>query len=133
MIDFSFGLRNPLIHFNKIYHNNCYEKAWTVSKNKVIDFHCGIINNVIVDFTFNLTFKTDHAGLHIFFGVLGFYFNFDFHDTRHWNDKENRWCLPSEEDMAFIESISELDNNDNKPQNPYEKMVEENFKKVVTD
>jgi hypothetical protein len=110
MIDFSFGLQNPLI--KKSIHNNCYEKDWKVSKNKVIDFHCGTINYIIVSFAFNLTFKTDHAGLHIFFGVLGFYFNFDFHDTRHWNNKENRWYLPSEEDMEFIQSISEFDNED---------------------
>jgi len=108
MIDFSFGLRNPLI--NNPIHNNCYEKNRKVSKNKVIDFHCGIINDIIVDFSFNLTFKTDHAGLHIFVGILGFYFNFDLHDTRHWNFKENRWYLPSEEDMKFIESISEFNN-----------------------
>ena len=47
-------------------------------------------------------FKTrgDHAGLTFFVELFGWLFEFNVHDDRHWNWKENRWNTPDEYEQA---------------------------------
>lgn len=44
-------------------------------------------------FQLNINFnrKTDHAGLHVIFEILGYVINFDIYDHRHWNFETDSW------------------------------------------
>ena len=45
----------------------------------------------IINVSFDLTTRKDHAGVCIGFGFLGYTAEFNFYDTRHWDYKRNRW------------------------------------------
>ena len=42
-------------------------------------------------FKIDITWKTDHAGISLWLGLLGFEVGLHFYDTRHWDCKNNRW------------------------------------------
>ena len=56
------------------------------------------------DFFWRFRTRGDHAGLSFHISIGRFLFEFNIHDTRHWNWKENRWLKPGE-----IEDIEEDD------------------------
>jgi hypothetical protein len=45
----------------------------------------------LVDCEFSITTRTDHAGLEIGLGLLGYGIGFRIYDTRHWNSDTNTW------------------------------------------
>ena len=48
-------------------------------------------------FELNVRWKTDHAGVSIWFGLLGFDVGLHFHDTRHWDNENDRWEVYEED------------------------------------
>ena len=87
MINLSFTLSNP---FSNRY--TCvYEKTGkTWMPHKFWEF--GIYkNSSIIGFTFDLTMRTDHAGFGIGFELFGWRVDYQFYDSRHWNDKTECW------------------------------------------
>ena len=40
---------------------------------------------------FRVAWMTDHAGVSLWLGLLGFDVGLHFHDTRHWDYENNRW------------------------------------------
>lgn len=45
----------------------------------------------LLDVTFRLTTRGDHAGLELVFGIFGYGVSFRIYDTRHWNSTTNAW------------------------------------------
>ena len=48
-------------------------------------------------FEFKIEWKTDHAGISLWLGLLGFDVGLHFHDTRHWDCENNRWEVYEED------------------------------------
>ena len=46
---------------------------------------------LLLDVETKWSFKTDHAGLSIGIGLLGYGISFRIYDTRHWNYETNSW------------------------------------------
>jgi hypothetical protein len=93
MISFSFNLINP---WGKRWKNIWCRAYNTPFKNKFIELEL-IKDTTIVSFMFRLATQTDHGGLNIELGFLGYSFNFNFYDNRHWSYEYNRYFNPGEE------------------------------------
>lgn len=46
----------------------------------------------VIHFQFHMTWKKDHAGLQLEFGLLNREILFTIYDCRHWNDQTNSWA-----------------------------------------
>ena len=86
MIYLNFNLANPFSH----RWANIWSRAYQLSKHKFIELEA-YKDNSIVSFTFRLTTRTDHAGLMLDIGFLGYTASFQYYDTRHWNEEEGRY------------------------------------------
>jgi len=88
MININFKIDNPFIdRFANLFNHNgmlTKYKAWEFEVLKV---------NCIVNFSLSLTTKTDHAGLQLEFGLLGYELCFIVYDTRHWDYDKNTWQI----------------------------------------
>jgi len=81
MINFSFNLTNPWSD----RFNNVWSRSYaTPFKNKFIELEV-YKDTSIVSFMFRLSTRQSHAGLDIDVGLLGYSFNFNFYDSRHWD------------------------------------------------
>lgn len=88
MIHVNFALSNPW-HKNKF--KNLFNKAWSVSKHKVIEFQILYADYDIVEAKLNLSFREDHAGLALALGIFGYSIDLHFYDTRHWDTEKGAW------------------------------------------
>jgi hypothetical protein len=50
-----------------------------------------IKNDNLLRFEFSFTTQTDHAGINLELGLLGYEIHFTFYDSRHWNSETNSW------------------------------------------
>jgi len=88
MIFIGFSLNNPFWEeiFQPIWH-----RYWKISKNKNLEIefykHSSLLG---FSFTFAPTAQ-DHAGVQFVIELLGYVFDFNFYDTRHWDYKNNCW------------------------------------------
>ena len=87
MISFSFNLSNPWSKRWKNVWNRAYK---TPFKNKFIELEL-IKDTTIISFMLRLATQTDHGGLSMELGVLGYSFNFNFYDNRHWDVGTGSW------------------------------------------
>jgi hypothetical protein len=87
MIYFGFNITNP---WSKRWENvwNCVYN--TPFNHKFIELEI-IKDACIVSCSFKLTTRTDHSGLYMDLGLLGYNFSFNFYDSRHWDYKNNCW------------------------------------------
>lgn len=88
MIYFNFNLANPFSH----RWENIKSRAYKLSRHKYVELEV-YKDNTIVSFTLRLTTRTDHAGLMLDVGLLGYTGSFNFYDTRHWNEEEGRYYI----------------------------------------
>ena len=51
----------------------------------------------LLHFEFRIAWKTDHAGVSLWLGLLGFDVGLHFHDIRHWDYENNRWEVYEED------------------------------------
>jgi hypothetical protein len=70
---------------------NYWEKTWLITKHKVIELEATKYSYNLFEFQFDWSIKTDHAGLNIVIGLLGYSAHFGLYDTRHWNYTTNAW------------------------------------------
>lgn len=70
--------------FNRSGATRWPHKFWEIEAMQV-----GIGN--IISFEFAWTRKTDHAGVRLGLGLLGFEAYGMFYDSRHWDDEKNDW------------------------------------------
>lgn len=71
-------------------------KVYMLVSTRGINFELSILN-ALLHFDFNIRWKTDHAGVSLWLGLLGFDVGLYFHDTRHWDYENNRWEVYEED------------------------------------
>jgi hypothetical protein len=87
MINIRFSLENPWWdRFDNIWcgHGKTpfKHKFWEIQVMKSDD---------IVAIDLRISTRTDHAGLDLWIGFLGYAINLNFYDHRHWNAEKNQW------------------------------------------
>lgn len=88
MIYFNINIRNPFWNdrWKSIKYWACKEprnhKSWEIQVMK---------DDELFRIEFNWTARTDHAGITLELGLLGYKVNFSWHDTRHWYTEKGRW------------------------------------------
>ena len=65
--------------------------------NREVSFNLRILY-ALFHFEFRIEWMTDHAGVSLWLGLLGFDVGLHFHDTRHWDYENNRWEVYEEDD-----------------------------------
>jgi hypothetical protein len=93
MISFNFNLRNP---WSKEFKNLWWKAYDTPFKNKFVDLEI-YKDSSIIALNLSWTIRQSHAGLDIELGLFGYNIHFNFYDNRHWNIKEGRWMIYTEE------------------------------------
>ena len=83
MIHFDFCLSNP---FSNRW-NHVVDKHGRFTTNKAWEFVVYRTPNII-SISFSLRFRTDHAGIRLQVGLVGYELELHFYDTRHWDDIE---------------------------------------------
>ena len=86
MINLQFQIVNP---FGSRFLN-LLSTHGSIGKNKAWEANVYRTNSIIV-FDFSLTFRSDHAGLRVQGGILGFEGELHFYDTRHWDRENKSW------------------------------------------
>lgn len=72
------------------FHNlGCYTKALT--KNKTLELEHSFYLGVLFALDFQFYNQTDHSGLRIHLGLLGYNVDFQIRDNRHWDYDMNDW------------------------------------------
>jgi len=56
----------------------------------------------LLSFDFQWSWRRDHAGLKLEFGLLGISVLLDFYDARHWNYEEGRYMTADEEANQWV-------------------------------
>ena len=85
MLHINFKLEKP-IRFVRPTFKVQYENFFEVSQNKMIEISFSKVTDILLIIGFNIE-TLDHAGLRLCLGLLGYQFNFDLYDTRHWEEK----------------------------------------------
>jgi hypothetical protein len=87
-----------MIHLNLAIDNPWSDRfAVLASTSKMIAQHTAVEANVyrasvIAILKLDYTIQQDHAGLRVVLGLFGYECEFHVYDTRHWDDKNNRWA-----------------------------------------
>jgi hypothetical protein len=92
MIYFGFNITNP---WSKRFKNLWCHVYETPFENKFIELEL-IKDASIASCSFKLATRTDHGGLYMDVGLLGYNFSFNFYDSRHWNDDAGRFYIYDE-------------------------------------
>lgn len=93
MINFSFTLSNP---WGKRWSNAWSRTYNTPFKNKFLELEVHKVTT-IVSVMFYLSTRQSHSGLSMELGLLGYSFNFNFYDNRHWSYELDRYFNYGEE------------------------------------
>ena len=88
MIRFNFTITNP---WTKEKFDNLLCKSGIITQHKAWEFEIIKHSPVLAMLTFDLSFKRDHAGLNIEFGLLGYLITAQIYDTRHWSYENDNW------------------------------------------
>jgi hypothetical protein len=87
MINLKFLITNPWwSRFENVYAN----AGKTPLKNKCWEFQI-IKSDDIISFDLRITHRTDHAGIDLWVGLLGYSMNINLYDNRHWDHETNTW------------------------------------------
>lgn len=86
MIAFNFSIRNPFSdRWNTIYY-----KDQLFGKHKSGEIQV-IKDNTVIALSFCFTTRTDHAGVDLDLGLLGYTVMLACRDTRHWDEETDTW------------------------------------------
>jgi hypothetical protein len=93
MISFNFNLSNP---WSKRWKNVWSKTYDTPFEHKFLELEV-IKDSSIVSLMFRLSTRQSHGGLNMELGLVGYSFNFNFYDNRHWNYELDRYYNYGEE------------------------------------
>ena len=93
MISFNFNLSNP---WSKRWKNVWSKTYNTPFEHKFLELEV-IKDSSIVSLMFRLSARQSHGGLNMELGLVGYSFNFNFYDNRHWNYELDRYYNYGEE------------------------------------
>lgn len=89
MFSFTFSVSNPWakseypVGWDSFYHKN-------ITENKFLEIET-YKSNCAMMFEFRLSHRSDHAGVHLGFGLFNRIMTIELADRRHWNRTENKW------------------------------------------
>jgi hypothetical protein len=83
MIHYSFRIRNP--YSNRFEH--AVTKHGIVTQNKAWEFNIYRTSTIFSN-SLELTMRSDHAGLRLEIGLLGYDVEFQIYDVRHWDHSQ---------------------------------------------
>jgi len=86
VIHFWFSLRNP---FSQRWDIST-AKHGKLSENKSWEFNT-YKTSTIISLEVSISFRCDHAGVHLMGGLFGRLVEFHMYDTRHWDYETNSW------------------------------------------
>lgn len=89
IVNLRFELANPFDRWE--YFNNLGCISGRLTKNKAWELEHSYYSGMIVDADIRWTHKTDHAGLDITIGLLGYGISFRIYDTRHYDSYYKQW------------------------------------------
>jgi hypothetical protein len=89
MINFNFSITNP---WSKRFSNLWCRSYGTPFEHKYVELEV-YKDTSIVSIAVHLTARRDHSGLSIELGLVGYSFNFNFYDCRHWDYQTNKWAM----------------------------------------
>ena len=92
MISLNFNIRNP---WSTKFENLWSKAVSTPFKFKFVELEL-YKDSSVVSVYINWTIRRSHAGLLIELGLLGYCCLFNFYDSRHWNQQENKWEVYTE-------------------------------------
>ena len=91
MINLKFNITNPW--WNRFANIKCWagktpfeNKFWEIQVMKSDD---------VVAFDLRISARTDHAGIDLWVGLIGYAVNLQFYDTRHWDTATEDWQVYS--------------------------------------
>lgn len=87
MINIRFSLENPW--WDRFDNIKCWAGK-TPFKNKFWEVQVMRSDDVIA-LDLRITTRTDHAGVDLWLGLLGYSVNLQFYDNRHWDTETNGW------------------------------------------
>jgi hypothetical protein len=87
--NFRFELSNPFDRWE--YFKPLGSINGRLFTNKAWELEHSFMSTMLIDTDFVWSHKTDHAGLSIMIGLLGYGVGFRIYDTRHWNSDTNNW------------------------------------------
>jgi len=86
MINLNFHFYNP---FSDRWAN-VYNTGMCLTENKSFEFQI-MKSNTIAQVSINFTMRSDHSGLTIELGLLGYSIHLTVYDNRHWDYKNKYW------------------------------------------
>jgi hypothetical protein len=86
MINIGFSIRNPWRNIATWTSTSLfYKHGNTPFKNKHWELQIDKEPRTLISFEVLLTHRSDHAGLSVALGLLGYWFSFSSYDSRHWD------------------------------------------------
>ena len=89
LVNLRFELANPLDRWEYFKPLGCF--SGSLPWHKAWELEHSYYSRMILDIEAHWTRNTDHAGLGISIGILGYGVAFRIYDTRHWNYTLDRW------------------------------------------
>lgn len=102
MIYFSLDISWPLARYGGQSDYFYWDKL--ITKNKALSIQVSNFKHSfkLISFDFHWSWKQDHAGLMVEFGLLGLSVLLNFYDARHWNYEQNRYMTADEEANQWV-------------------------------
>lgn len=88
MFNFCVNIRHP--NWHERFENIACHAGDTFLEHKFWEVQV-IKNDNLLRFEFDFTTQTDHAGINLELGLLGYEIHFTFYDNRHWNSETKSW------------------------------------------
>jgi hypothetical protein len=87
ILNLRFELTNPFDRWDHFRNLGCL--FGRISQHKAWELEHSYYSPMLIDADIRWRHRTDHAGVDITLGILGYGISFRIYDTRHWNDKQN--------------------------------------------
>jgi hypothetical protein len=89
LVNIRIEIANPFDRWELFKNLGCI--SGRVSKYKGWELEHTFWSGQLLDADIRWSHKTDHAGIEITLGLLGYGIHFRIYDTRHWNYETNKW------------------------------------------
>ena len=89
ILNLRFELTNPFDRWDYFKNLGCLYGR--LGKHSAWELEHSYYSPLLLDIETRWSYKTDHAGLSIGIGLLGYGISFQIHDTRHWDNEQNAY------------------------------------------
>jgi len=89
ILNLRFELTNPFDRWD--HFRNLGSLFGRISEHKAWELEHSYYSPLLIDIDAKWTHRTDHAGIEIGIGLLGYGVSFRIYDNRHWNHTTNSW------------------------------------------